>query len=145
MSAMLMVGLPYRPSLFVTLIWLAVPRISMPVTLLLPVKATMPVLLPKPANTPTMPDRLTVGLPEMPSPLVTAMPGPEETISRGTTVPRLFLATKPLPASFRLLAAPVRPMVRGSREPPSVMLRSPVTANARLLGRDGSWLTVRNV
>lgn len=109
-----------------------------PLTLLLPVKATRPVLLPRPANTPTMPDRLTTGLPEMPFPLVTAMPGPEETISRGTTVPRLFLATKPLPASFRLLAAPVRPMVNGSSEPPSVMLRSPVTAKARLFGSEGS-------
>lgn len=114
------------------------PRISRPVTLLLPVKATIPVLLPMPANVPTMPSRLITGLPEMPSPLVTAKPGPEAWISRGTTVPVAVLAINPLLASFRLFAAPVRPMVIGSSAPPSVRLRSPVTARARLLGSEGS-------
>ena len=110
---MLIVGLPYKPSLLMTLIWLAVPRICTPVTALLPVKATIPVLLPMAANCPAMPERLITGLPATPSPLVTAIPGPEDTISRGSTLPKLVLATIPLPASFRLLAAPVRPIVNG--------------------------------
>ena len=138
MSAILIAGFPNNPSPLVTTTWSAVPRISMPVTLLLPVNATMPVLLPMPANVPTIPSRLITGLPEMPSPLVTAMPGPDDWISRGTTVPVAVLAISPLLASFRLLAAPVRPIVNGWSAPPSVRLRSPVTARARLLGSEGS-------
>lgn len=120
------------------MIWLAVPRISTPVTPLFPSNVTSPVLLPIAAKLPTIPDKLIVGLPATPFPLVTATPKPEDWISRGVTVPVAVLAINPVVVSFRLLAAPVRPIVRGLRAPPSVKLKSPLTAKARLLGSDGS-------
>ena len=141
--AIAMVGL-LEPLPSVTVIWFDVPvmvRLAMAVP---PMMANMPVPV-ELAIAAATPVNWKVGLPAMPSPLVTDKPEPLVLKERAARVVEPVLATMPVPRLFTLANAPVRFTCSVPCEPPSAKLSPAPAVKARLFGSVGSLLAVRKL
>ena len=138
-----MVGL-LVPLPSVTVIWPVVPVMVRLAMVVPPMMASMPVPdeLAIAAATPV---NWKVGLPAMPSPLVTDRPKPLVLKVRAAKVVVLVLATMPAPRLSMFATAPVRFTRSVPCDPLSTKLSPEPTVRARLLGSVGSLLAVRKL